>query len=93
MTCQQDNIRRVSQRISRVILDFYDLRKSQRQPSFHAGDLRFYVARHIGHELAPASPDRILRDLRKRGLLDYKVVSRSQSMYEFQWSEQPEFSL
>lgn len=32
---------------------------------------------------APASPDRILRDLRRRGELDYVVVSRTNALYRF----------
>ena len=50
---------------------------------FHAQDLRDYVDDMTGHTHAPASADRILRLLRRKGVLDYKVVSRSKSLYKF----------
>jgi len=46
---------------------------------FHADDLRRYVAERVS--VAPASPDRVMRDMRKRGEIDYTVVSRSDSRY------------
>jgi hypothetical protein len=46
---------------------------------FHADDLRRYVAERV--TVAPASPDRVMRDMRKRGEIDYTVVSRSDSRY------------
>ena len=32
-------------------------------------------------EIAPASPDRVMRSLRPLGALDYQVLSRSESLY------------
>jgi hypothetical protein len=43
-------------------------------------ELMHFVARH--EPVAPASTDRILRDLRARGLLDYRVTNRRLSLYE-----------
>lgn len=90
MSEQDDNLDRVSARIGGAIVKFYEQRKDSGRPEFHAGDLRAFVISCVGHALAPASPDRILRDLRKRGILDYKVMSRSQSLYEFIWRDQLE---
>jgi hypothetical protein len=87
---QGENLDRVSRRISWAILQFYQRSKDERQPRFYAGDLREFVVSVAGHALAPASPDRVLRDLRKKHLLDYKVISRSQSKYEFVYNEQLE---
>lgn len=50
---------------------------------FHAQELRDYVARV--HPTAPASADRILRDLRQRELVQYVLVSRSRSLYRVEW--------
>ncbi|MCC6409465.1 MAG: hypothetical protein IT453_20065 [Planctomycetes bacterium] len=50
---------------------------------FHAQELRDYVARV--HPTAPASADRILRDLRQRGDVRYVLVSRSKSLYRVEW--------
>ena len=66
---------RVSSRIGAAILSFC---RSHR--TFHADDLRVYVAMETG-TAAPASADRILRDLRKRGLVSYRVLSRQSSLY------------
>ena len=76
MSEQQDNIERVGKRIGAAILQFCDGREK-----FHAEDMREYVRKAVGM-VAPGSPDRILRDLRKKGLLDYKVLSRKNSHYQ-----------
>ena len=90
MSEQEENLNRVNARIGPTILQFYKQRKARGQPRFFAGDLREFVVSTKGHALAPASPDRVLRDLRKKHLLNYKVISRSQSKYEFLWSDQLE---
>lgn len=53
-----------------------------RKREFKADELRAYVTRRVLGS-APASPDRVLRALRAKGLLDYEVVSRSGSVYRF----------
>lgn len=66
----------VSSRMAPAILDFCAARVGQR---FYADDLRAYVqARMPG---APGSADRILRDLRQRGHVDYVVENRARSLY------------
>ncbi|MGE5570495.1 MAG: hypothetical protein ACM3S5_15770, partial [Rhodospirillales bacterium] len=54
---------RVSSRIGAAVLDF-----CQAHRQFHAGELHQHVERATGVS-APASADRILRDLRQRGVV------------------------
>ncbi|HEU0180326.1 MAG TPA: hypothetical protein VFV58_39320 [Blastocatellia bacterium] len=82
---QQENIERVSERIGGAVKAFMRERCGQQ---FFADDLRRYVRVNVG-EVAPGSPDRILRMLRRAGELDYKVVSRSESLYEALWVDHP----
>jgi len=75
---QQENLDRVCVRIGRSVKKFCAERVGE---IFFADDLRRYVKAEVG-EVAPGSPDRILRDLRQKGELDYRVVSRAESVYE-----------
>ena len=72
----------VGARITTAILDFCAPRIGCH---FHADDLRRHVAQSVGH-CAPGSADRVLRDLRQRGAIDYVVVSRSKSLYHLRAS-------
>lgn len=67
----------VSSRIGSAILDFCQDRVGQ---EFHADDLRHYVTQKVGI-CAPGSADRVLRDMRQRGAVDYVCISRSESLY------------
>lgn len=49
---------------------------------FNAADLRKYIAFKLKGKPAPASSDRILRDLRAEGKINYRVVNRRESLYE-----------
>jgi hypothetical protein len=57
------------------------------RPGSRWGDFEFHVdqlRRHMRFsegEIAPASPDRVMRSLRPLGALDYQVLSRSESLY------------
>ena len=73
---QQRQIERVTSRIGSTVLTF--CRDRGAGSTFHAQELRDYVG---AHGVAPASPDRVLRDLRKRGFINYVVVSRTKSLY------------
>lgn len=76
---QGENIERVSSRIAGAITEFCSARIGKQ---FFMEELRLFVSEKTKpHHIAPASPDRILRLLRQQGKLDYKVVSRSQSLY------------
>lgn len=74
---QNRNLDRVRSRIGRAIIAFLSSRTS-----FRADELRQYVASQAGVALAPGSSDRVLRDLRQSGLINYRVLSRRQSLYE-----------
>jgi hypothetical protein len=72
---QIQNLQRVSAKIGAAIIEFV-----RGNPTFHANDLRNYVASSVAG-VAPASADRVLRDLRSRRLVDYVVLSRRDSLY------------
>jgi hypothetical protein len=75
---QGDNLERVSQRITAAILGFVGVLEGRAE--FHADDLRAYVTAKAG-QTAPGSADRVLRKLRQRGLLNYELISRRESLY------------
>jgi Fe2+ or Zn2+ uptake regulation protein len=73
---QKEHLDRVSSRIGAAVLEF-----CREHHQFHAGDLHRHVEDATGIA-APASADRILRDLRQKGVVNYRVVSRRESLYE-----------
>lgn len=73
------NLDRVRQSIGETVLAFIRAVSLTFSQEFTASELRAYVGRV--HGSAPASPDRILRDLRQRGLIGYECVSRKESRY------------
>jgi len=76
METHAENLQRVRVKLSHAILMFVANRRMDGRLDFHADDLREYVNRH-----APGSPDRVLRDLRQRGLVNYELLSRRGSLY------------
>jgi hypothetical protein len=70
---------RVYDRIAPLILEF---QRCCGERLFHAEELRTFVRDRVP-EIAPASPDRILRQLRLEKRLGYEVVNRSASLYRF----------
>lgn len=74
---QKRQLARVTCAIGWAVLDFARRRVGQ---EFHAGDLRAYITAASG-TTAPGSADRVMRDLRQRGLLSYTLISRSKSLY------------
>lgn len=80
MVSQSANLSRVTARIGESILEFAKSRVGSR---FHAGDLHAHVEQATG-KCAPASADRVLRSLRQKGLVDYTVISRSDSLYRME---------
>ena len=78
MNEQRENIERVTDAIANHVTAFLNARLNQ---EFHVEDLRRYVYENVKGYVAPASPDRILRDLRQRKQVNYEVVSRSKSLY------------
>lgn len=76
MDTHEENLERVTTRIWRAVISF-----CKDNPRFHADELRRFVIRETGI-VAPASADRILRYLRQKKRLDYKVLSRRESLYQ-----------
>ena len=83
---QESEIRRVRGRIGPLVIDFARLVGTGKE--FGIEQLQSYILSQA--VAAPASPDRILRDLRQRGLLDYVVVSRRGAVYRFTVVPAPE---
>ena len=75
---QSANIGRVNKKIAAAVTEF--CQSVGVGGKFHMVDLQDFVA--VRFSIAPDSPGRILRDLRKRKLLNYRVVSRKQSEYQ-----------
>ncbi len=76
MSAQADNIERVSAKIGDAIRRFCDDRLGQ---TFRMEELVRYVQGET--TIAPDSPSRILRLLRRQGLIGYEVLSRKDSLY------------
>lgn len=76
---QQANLDRVSNNIAGLVAAFCRGRFREGRAEFRMEDLtRFVRARST---IAPDSAGRILRDLRRRKVIGYEVVSRSASLY------------
>lgn len=80
MTTQAANLHRVRHRLHDVILRFVSERLAAGVREFHAADLHSYVAEFT--TAAPGSADRILRDMKRSGLVDYRVLNRAASLYQ-----------
>lgn len=74
---QAEHLERVTRSIGTVILEFCAAHIGRQ---FRIADLQRHVSQHL--LTAPASPDRVLRELRAKGLVQYAVVSRRDSLYE-----------
>lgn len=64
--------------IGATIQAFFDARKPGDE--FHLSDLTAFV--WARHNTAAGSPDRILRDMRQAGEINYRCVKRDESLYE-----------
>jgi hypothetical protein len=80
---QDENLRRVTARIGGTILKWWRERIQYGWLDFHVEELREYVTQSVG-EVAPGSPDRVMRDLRQKGVIHYKVLARAESLYQIQ---------
>jgi Fe2+ or Zn2+ uptake regulation protein len=74
---QPAELARVTSKLAARILRFFGQRTAF---EFHASELHDFVAQEFPG-CAPASADRVMRDLRKAGLVRYVVVNRRQSLY------------
>ena len=75
---QATELARVTAGIGRFVVEFFD--SIDIGSEFHASDLKQFVESRAEYG-APGSPDRVMRDLRKRGAVNYELVSRSKSLY------------
>ncbi len=73
---QGPEIDRVRSRIAPLVIAFW---RAHIDREFFVEELRRFIT--DAKIAAPASPDRILRDLRQRGVINYIVISRSRSLY------------
>jgi len=78
---QEEHLERVSARIAVAIVQFCIEKLQSSDHTFYAEELRKFVVREIGFT-APGSADRVLRDLRQRGVIAYRVLDRRASLYE-----------
>ena len=76
MGSDQQERARVSSRIGRLILEFCN-----QVDTFHMEDLNRFVKRCAGFPVAPDSPGRILRELRRYGFVHVELISRRGSLY------------
>jgi hypothetical protein len=76
---QRAELARVTGATAGAILNFLRRRLANGFVQFHADDLRGDVACRL--PTAPASADRVLRDLRRAGIVSYIVVNRRASLY------------
>lgn len=85
---QDEELERVGEFLAAAILDWFNAHGSGH--TFHLGEFtRDILMLKI---CAPDSPRRVMADLRKKGLLNYAVISRKDSLYrtmppveEFDW--------
>lgn len=63
-----------------IVVSFLSSRIKHEQPDFHAQELRNYVS-SWGIQIAPGTPDRVLRMVRRAGLGNYRVRNRANSLY------------
>lgn len=82
---ENQDIKRVGLNLNQVIVEFWKLKLASAGTAelsrFTATELRQYVQKH-NFGTAPASADRILRNLRAAKKVNYAVVNRSKSLYE-----------
>lgn len=72
---QRAELERVEDRIAPLVLEF-----TRTHRVFRMDDL-FDAVRLVAPHIAPDSPSRILRQLRRKRIVNYEVVNRRQSLY------------
>ena len=68
---------RVRDKVKSTVIRFA---RSRLGKTYNASDLLRYC-RVLQPEIAPDSPSRIMRDLRRAGVIDYTLISRQNSQY------------
>jgi hypothetical protein len=74
---QAIELQRVKLKTADLIQQFFDAHQTGEE--FHAEDLHAFVKAKAN--IAPASADRIMRDMKQSGQVNYEVINRSQSLY------------
>ena len=77
---QAIELARATSAIGEYVAEFFRARPVGAE--FHMRELTEFVTNKVRGYVAPGSPDRIMRLLRKQGVLNYEVVSRSKSLYK-----------
>lgn len=77
---QQENLERVHARIARHVLAFFAKLEREGRVQFRGEELLLFVESF--EKVAPDSPGRIMRQLRRDGRLCYEVISRKDSLYQ-----------
>ena len=77
---QEEQLQRVSSKIAELVLGFCRERLSAGSRFFFIHELTDFVWTKDA-TVAPDSPGRILRMLKRCGRMDYRVVNRRQSLY------------
>jgi len=85
MSNNDEEFERVHEKIKAAIMDFHEI---HRGAQFHVEQLRRFVLQQIP-AIAPDSPGRILRALRQEGRLDYVILNRRASLYQFKEQTPP----
>jgi ribosomal protein S25 len=76
MTEQTENLSRVRNAIAKHVEAFLE-RNINRE--FHSAELHSYVAERV--MITPGSADRIMRDMRAKGIINYELKNRRKSLY------------
>lgn len=73
---------RVRGKIGTAVLAFLKGRIKDGNRTFYINELQKFVEGFVlSGAIAPASPDRVLRNLRQRGEVDYELLDRSNAEY------------
>ena len=86
MNSDREERARVRSRIAPLIVLF-----CRPNSTFYMEELRRFVERGMGpgKYIAPDSPGRILRELKRLGFLNYEVLNRRESLYQVKPVERP----
>jgi len=78
-----EQLERVGLNLNQAIVSFWKQKVafSGDDTRFTATELRQYVQHH-NFGTAPSSADRVMRNLRKQGVVNYVLVNRAKSLYQ-----------
>lgn len=83
MNEQEQQLKRVFSSAAEAVKQFITerLADTETKGAFTADQLRNYVQNNITGRISPSSSDRVLRELRIKGVIDYLVLNRGKSLY------------